>query len=117
MAIDYKTYLPNDILVKVDRAGMSISLEGREPLLDHRLIEFAAQLPPAFKMNGTNKKLLLKQIVHDYVPKDLMDRPKMGFGVPVFNWLRNDLRFYSKKFMNDAAFEKHGLFKKKEWII
>lgn len=112
LAIDYKTYLPNDILVKVDRAGMSISLEGREPLLDHRLIEFAAQLPTTFKMNGTNKKFLLKQIVHDYVPKEMMDRPKMGFGVPVFKWLRNDLRFYSDEFMNDAAFEKHGLFKK-----
>ena len=63
-------------------------------------------------MNGTNKKFLLKQIVHDYVPKEMMDRPKMGFGVPVFKWLRNDLRFYSEEFMNDAAFEKHGLFKK-----
>lgn len=112
LAIDYKTYLPDDILVKVDRAGMSTSLEGREPFLDHRLIEFVAQLPEHFKMKGTNKKYLLKQIVHDYVPKEMMERPKMGFGVPVFNWLRNDLRYYAEEYMNDAAFEKHGLFKK-----
>ena len=111
LAIDYKTYMPDDILVKVDRAGMSTSLEGREPLLDHRLIEFVAQLPEQLKMNGDNKKYLLKQIVHDYVPKELMERPKMGFGVPVFNWLRNDLRYYAEEYMSDASFEKHGLFK------
>jgi asparagine synthase (glutamine-hydrolysing) len=112
LAIDYKTYLPDDILVKVDRAGMSTSLEGREPLLDHRIIEFAAQLPEQLKMKGNNKKFLLKEIVHDYVPKEMMERPKMGFGVPVFDWLRNDLRYYADEYFSDAAFEKHGLFKK-----
>lgn len=112
LAIDYKTYLPDDILVKVDRAGMSTSLEGREPLLDHRIIEFAAQLPEQLKMKGRNKKYLLKEIVHDYVPKEMMERPKMGFGVPVFDWLRNDLRYYADEYLNDAAFEKHGLFEK-----
>jgi asparagine synthase (glutamine-hydrolysing) len=111
LAVDYKTYMPDDILVKVDRAGMSISLEGREPLLDHRLIEFVSQLPEHLKMNADNKKYLLKKIVHDYVPKEMMERPKMGFGVPVFAWLRNDLRYYAEEFMNDASFEKHGLFK------
>lgn len=110
LAVDYKTYMCDDILVKVDRAGMTTSLEGREPLLDHRLIEFAARLPEKFKINGTNKKFLLKEIVHDYVPKEMMERPKMGFGVPVFSWLRGDLRYYADEFMNDAAFEKHGLF-------
>ena len=112
LAVDYKTYMPDDILVKVDRAGMSTSLEGREPLLDHRLIEFVAQLPEHLKINRGNKKYLLKQIVHDYVPKEIMERPKMGFGVPVFSWLRSDLRYYAEEYMNDAAFEKHGLFKK-----
>ena len=111
LAVDYKTYMPDDILVKVDRAGMSTSLEGREPLLDHRLIEFAARLPENLKMNGSNKKYLLKEIVHDYVPKEMMERPKMGFGVPVFDWLRGDLRYYADEYMNDAAFESHGLFK------
>ncbi|MBS1742107.1 MAG: asparagine synthase (glutamine-hydrolyzing) [Bacteroidetes bacterium] len=112
LAIDYKTYLPDDILVKVDRAGMSTSLEGREPLLDHRVIEFAAQLPEQFKLKGKNKKHLLKEIVHDYVPKEIMERPKMGFGVPVFNWLRNELRYYADEYMSDAAFAQHGLFRK-----
>jgi asparagine synthase (glutamine-hydrolysing) len=112
LAIDYKTYMTDDILVKVDRAGMSISLEGREPLLDHRLIEFVAQLPAHFKMKGTNTKYLLKQIVHDHVPKELMERPKMGFGVPVFKWLRTDLKYYADEFMSDKAFERHGLFRK-----
>lgn len=112
LAIDYKTYMPDDILVKVDRAGMSTSLEGREPLLDHRLIEFVAQLPDHFKINGHNKKHLLKEIVHDYVPREMMDRPKMGFGVPVYKWLRNELKYYADEYMSDAAFATHGLFKK-----
>ncbi len=112
MAIDYKTYLPDDILEKVDRATMSFSLEGREPLLDHRLIEFVAQLPEELKIKNGKKKYLLKQIVHDYIPTEIMDRPKMGFGVPVFTWLRNDLKYYSEEFMSEKDFEKHGLFKK-----
>ena len=114
LAIDYKTYLPDDILVKVDRASMSVSLEGREPLLDHRLIEFIAQLPEELKIKNGSKKYLLKQIVHDYVPKELMERPKMGFGVPVFDWLKNDLKYYIDEYMSEKDFEKHGLFKKEE---
>ncbi len=111
LAIDYKTYLPDDILVKVDRACMSVSLEGREPLLDHRLIEYIAQLPEELKIKKGDKKYLLKKIVHDYVPKELMNRPKMGFGVPVFDWLRNDLKYYAEEYMNEEDFAKHGLFK------
>ncbi|RYG29945.1 MAG: asparagine synthase (glutamine-hydrolyzing) [Chitinophagaceae bacterium] len=111
MALDYKTYLPDDILVKVDRAGMSVSLEGREPLIDSRLIEFVAQLPAEYKMKNGVKKFILKDIVHSLVPKELMDRPKMGFGVPVADWLRGDLKGYADSFMTDSAFS-HGLFKK-----
>ncbi len=114
LAIDYKTYMVDDILVKVDRSAMSTSLEGREPLLDHRLIEFAAQLPADLKMKGTNKKYILKEITHKYIPKAMMDRPKMGFGVPVQKWLREDLKFYVDEYMNDAAFAIHGLFKQDE---
>lgn len=114
LALDYKTYLPDDILIKIDRAGMSTSLEGREPLLDHRLVEFIAQLPEELKIKKNNKKFLLKEIVHGYVPKELMDRPKMGFGVPVFNWLRNELKYYADEYMSEDAFQKHGLFKKAE---
>ena len=111
-AIDYKTYLPNDILVKVDRASMSASLEAREPLLDHRLLEFVAQLPEHLKIKNGNKKYLLKQVVHDYVPKKMMDRPKMGFGVPVSKWLRNELKHYTYEYLSDKELEKHGLFRK-----
>jgi len=110
LAIDYKTYMPDDILVKVDRAGMSTSLEGREPLLDHRIIEFVAQLPENLKINKADRKYLLKNIVHEYVPRDIMDRPKMGFGVPVFNWLRKDLKSFTEDFMSEKAFAQHGLF-------
>jgi asparagine synthase (glutamine-hydrolysing) len=81
-------------------------------LLDHRLIEFAAQLPEDLKIKRGDKKYLLKQIVHDYVPKELMDRPKMGFGVPVCDWLRKDLKYYTDEFMSEKDFEKHGLFRK-----
>ena len=112
MALDYKTYLADDILVKVDRAGMSVSLEGREPLIDFRLIEFVAQLPPEFKMKNGSKKYILKEIVHSLVPKSLMDRPKMGFGVPVSDWLRGDLKTFAESFMTEAEFDAHGLFKK-----
>lgn len=96
LANDYKFYLQNDILTKVDRATMSVSLEGREPLLDHRIIEFAAQLPLKYKY-GKSQKYILKDIVHDYVPKDLMDRPKSGFSIPLENWMKNDM----KEFVND----------------
>jgi asparagine synthase (glutamine-hydrolysing) len=112
LAIDYKTYMCDDILTKVDRAGMSVSLEGREPLLDQRLTEFAAQIPDHLKINKGIKKYLLKEIVHDYVPREIMDRPKMGFGVPIFNWLRNDLRYYGEEYLNEKAFDEHGLFDK-----
>ncbi len=111
LAIDFRTYLPDDILTKVDRASMSVSLEGREPLLDHRLVEFVARLPEDFKLKYNAKKYILKEIVHDYVPKVLMDRPKMGFGVPVFEWLRNDLKYYAEEYMSAEDFAKHELFK------
>ena len=92
MAVDYQTYLLDDILQKVDRAGMSVSLEGREPFLDHRIIEWAAQLPLDYKYNNGNKKFILKEIVHKYIPAKMMDRPKMGFGIPISAWLQNDLK-------------------------
>jgi asparagine synthase (glutamine-hydrolysing) len=114
MAIDYKTYLVDDILVKVDRATMSISLEGREPLLDHRIIEFTAQLPSSYKINGWNRKYILKSIVHDYVPKELMDRPKMGFGIPLHEWLMNNLREYVLKYLDSKKIAKTGLLNIKE---
>lgn len=92
MSYDYKTYLQDDILTKVDRATMSASIEGREPLLDHRIIEYVAQLPNEYKYFKGIKKHILKEITFDYVPREIMNRPKMGFGVPVFNWLIGPLK-------------------------
>lgn len=103
LALEYKTYLADDILQKVDRATMSVSLEGREPFLDHRIVEFAARLPDEFKMQGDEQKRLLKSIVHRYIPPAIMERPKMGFGVPVPIWLRSQLKELFMTFMSDEA--------------
>ena len=110
LAIDYKTYLQNDILTKVDRATMSVSLEGREPLLDHRLIEFVAPLPFEYKYDGLTTKRILKDIVHDYVPKEMMNRPKAGFSLPIFTWLAGELSFLLDEYLNDDAVAETGLF-------
>lgn len=109
LSIDYKMYLQNDILTKVDRATMSISLEGREPFLDHRIIEFSAQLPYEFKF-GNTQKMILKDIVHKYVPKAMLDRPKKGFEVPVLKWLRNDLAYLLNDYLSPEAISRSGVF-------
>jgi asparagine synthase (glutamine-hydrolysing) len=114
MAVDYQTYLADDILQKVDRAGMSVSLEGREPFLDQRIIEWAAQLPMNFKYNKGNKKFILKEIVHKYIPKAMMDRPKMGFGIPIAAWLENDLKPFVQEYFSPAFIEKQNLFNNAE---
>jgi asparagine synthase (glutamine-hydrolysing) len=92
MATDFQTYMLDDILQKVDRATMSASLEGREPFLDHRIIEWAAQLPNDFKYRNGIKKFMLREIVHQYVPKAMMERPKMGFAIPLQHWLNVELK-------------------------
>jgi asparagine synthase (glutamine-hydrolysing) len=103
LALEYKTYLADDILQKVDRATMSVSLEGREPFLDHRIVEFAATLPDHYKMNGKEQKIILKDIVHRYIPENIMRRPKMGFGVPAPVWLKRELKELFMTFMSDDA--------------
>ena len=110
MAIDYQTYLVDDILQKVDRATMTVSLEGREPFLDHRVIEWAAQLPNEYKYFEGNKKYIVKEIVHQYIPKELMDRPKMGFAIPIGNWMTNELRDYVESFINEKVIRSQGIF-------
>ena len=90
--IDSKTYLPGDILTKVDRMSMAVSLEARAPLLDHKLIEFMGQTPAALKLAGYETKYLLKQAVKDLVPEEILNRPKQGFGVPVQEWINKQLR-------------------------
>ena len=101
-AMDYVNYMADDILVKVDRATMSISLEGRDPLLDHRIIEFVAQLPISYKFDNGNKKRIYKDILYQYVPREMMERPKTGFMMPVEDWLRGDLRYLLEDNLNDS---------------
>jgi asparagine synthase (glutamine-hydrolysing) len=110
MAIDYQTYMVDDILQKVDRATMSVSLEGREPFLDQDIIEWAAQLPSNYKYYNGQKKYILKQIVHRYIPKEMMERPKMGFGIPVDNWLSHELKDLVEEHLSEASLKLHGLF-------
>lgn len=111
MAIDYQTYLVDDILQKVDRATMSASLEGREPFLDHRVIEWAATLPDDYKYQKGEKKYILKEIVHDYLPKEMMDRPKMGFAIPIAHWLQNDLRELVEENLQEKSIKEQGVFR------
>lgn len=110
MAVDYQTYLVDDILQKVDRASMTVSLEGREPFLDHRVIEWAAQLPNHYKYYKGSKKHIVKEIVHQYIPKDLMDRPKMGFAIPIENWLMNDLKEKVYYYLDDQKIKSQYIF-------
>ena len=109
-AIDYQSYLPNAILTKVDRASMSVSLESREPLLDHQLFEFVAQLPSNYKYDGLTTKRILKDIVHQYIPKEMMNRPKAGFSLPIANWLRGDLKYLLDEYLNESTLQKSKIF-------
>lgn len=110
MAMDYQMYLENDILTKVDRATMSVSLEGREPLLDHRILELAAQLPLKYKYDGKTTKKILRDITHEYIPKEMMDRPKTGFTIPIMKWLKEDLSYLLDEYLSEKALEWSGLF-------
>ncbi len=101
MAYDMQTYLPDDILVKVDRSAMSVSLETRAPLLDHRVVEFALAQPLENKIADGKGKLLLRQLLGRYVPSALWDRPKQGFGIPLAQWLRTNLRAWSTDILRD----------------
>ena len=92
MAIDYKTFMVDDVLTKVDRATMSVSLEGREPLLDHRIVEYLATVPAELKYKNGDGKYLLRQILYKYLPRDLVDKPKSGFTIPLKKWLSTDLK-------------------------
>lgn len=110
MAVDYQTYMVDDILHKVDRATMSVSLEGREPFLDQHIIEWVAQLPSDYKYHKGIKKYILREIVHKYVPQEMMDRPKMGFGIPVQDWLSKELKPIVLDHLSNEALQKHQLF-------
>ncbi len=109
LCIDYKTYLENDILVKVDRATMSQSIEGREPYLDHRLLEFSSRLPSNFKYNRGVSKYILKEINKDYIPDSIMDKNKKGFGGPVDLWLKKFLKNELLSLIKSEDFPEHLL--------
>ncbi|AJE03472.1 asparagine synthase (glutamine-hydrolyzing) [Geobacter pickeringii] len=108
--IDTMTYLPGDILTKVDRTSMLVSLEARAPLLDHRLVEYAATIPSHFKINGRTTKYLLKKLARKFLPEELIDRPKMGFAMPVATWINRDWREMSHELVLGERALKRGNF-------
>jgi asparagine synthase (glutamine-hydrolysing) len=108
MCLDLVSYLPDDILVKVDRAAMAVALETRVPLLDYRIMEFAWSLPSSFKQKRNRGKWLLRKILHEYVPPALVDRPKQGFGAPIAEWLRGPLREWAEELLGATRLQQEG---------
>jgi len=110
MLLDSMSYLPDDILVKVDRAAMANSLETRVPFLNHHIVEFSAKIPATLQTNGVTGKHVLRDILYKYVPKSLIERPKRGFAFPMSNWLRTDLRDWADSMLSTDRLKHEGYF-------
>jgi asparagine synthase (glutamine-hydrolysing) len=110
MLTDLLTYLPDDILTKIDRAAMGVSLETRVPMLDHQVVEFALKLPLKYKLRGNQTKWILRELLYRKVPKELIERPKSGFAIPIGFWLRNSLKDWADDLLNEEIIKKQGFF-------
>jgi asparagine synthase (glutamine-hydrolysing) len=111
--LDLATYLPGDIMTKVDRASMAVGLEARAPLLDYRLIELSWRIPTSVHLSSGQGKWILKHILEQYVPRSLFERPKMGFGIPIGGWLRCELRDWAEDLLSEDSLNQTGILQAK----